>query len=502
MSDTETLTVHIRERENEEQDYQRPAILQEESASGSDAASESEDEAEESDSDSEDEVEDDTAALLTADVDAQILKTIAAIRSKDPRQEEVRDQAKKVTLKDYEHEVNVQYGGVVPEDKADEQPTVKTHSEEQEELKNAFKMAAEEGGDEDEEENFLQKPNLSNDSATAATAKEWQNIKENKNISEEDAFLVDFVLNRGWVDKGKPEDVKDVIDDVEDKDADEEHLDEVDRFESKYNFRFEEEGSSNIIGHARHVEGSLRRKQRKRQLQRERKKAKKEAAKKQKLEELSRMRNQKMKEIHDRLKEIQDITGNECEIHEETYFNSCCAHFLLALLAIGLDKIDLEGDFDPAKYDEQMSKLFDDEYYGGVDNEKPQWTDDIEGIEGMGEDETYGNDYYGDGDDEEIMMDADYLPGGEKYMASQKRKREDEDKDAGSDSKKESKKKFKELLDEYYSLNFEDIVGGDLPTRYKYRKIEPEDYGLTAADILLADDTELNKFVGLKQLAP
>ena len=50
-----------------------------------------------------------------------------------------------------------------------------------------------------------------------------------------------FVLNRGWMDTGKSQSKADGTDEQVDMDADEEYLDEVDRFESKYNFRFEEE---------------------------------------------------------------------------------------------------------------------------------------------------------------------------------------------------------------------------------------------------------------------
>jgi protein KRI1 len=50
-----------------------------------------------------------------------------------------------------------------------------------------------------------------------------------------------YVLNRGWVDKkGKQNPTYNEIVDV-DKDMDEQYLDDVDRFESKYNFRYEEE---------------------------------------------------------------------------------------------------------------------------------------------------------------------------------------------------------------------------------------------------------------------
>lgn len=156
-------------------------------------------------------------------------------------------------------------------------------------------------------------------------------------------------------------------------------------------------------------------------------------------------------------------------------------------LVVGLENVDLDADFDPEKHDAQMAEMFNDDYYNKEDTEKPTWDDDIEGVDDINYNE----------DDEDIMMDADYLPGGDKYQSTSENASEQ-----ASSSKKVLKKEVDDLLDQYYSLNFEDIIGGDLPTRFKYQKTEPEDYGLSPVEILLADDKELNKYVGLKTMAP
>lgn len=212
-------------------------------------------------------------------------------------------------------------------------------------------------------------------------------------------------------------------------------------------------------------------------------------------------------------------------------------------LVVGLDNIDLDGDFDPDSYDKQMTNVFNDDFYTGDDNEKPTWDDDIDtGLEeetAAVDGQEYGDDqeeYYEEGademeyptasnqDDEDIMMDADYMPGGEKYgqakeMAgkdkkSKKEKKKEKKKGKKTDldiiadaqgpiaeSKKSTKRALEKYMEEYYNLDYEDMIG-DLPTRFKYHKVDANSFGLSPVEILLADDKDLNQVTGLKSLAP
>lgn len=54
-------------------------------------------------------------------------------------------------------------------------------------------------------------------------------------------------------------------------------------------------------------------------------------------------------------------------------------------------------------------------------------------------------------------------------------------------------------LQEVAFINF--LIKG-LKTRFKYKDVEKEDYGLNDEAIIYADDRILNQFVGLKKLAP
>ncbi|RUS13475.1 hypothetical protein BC938DRAFT_477842 [Jimgerdemannia flammicorona] len=199
--------------------------------------------------DTEGEEEDETAEMLTPEVDAQIMKTIAAIRARDSRvydpqqkffsEEEIakaREQWKEkqskqkaqkpVTMKDYQRKVLFENGGYIEDEYNDEDPPAlksKTHVEEQEEMKNAFKNVVidddedEEGGflvkrtksraemeaEEDDYKKFLlesiavsvaHKAGWSPCFHTGAEAfQDWQNYKDNPNMDKDEAFLIESV---------------------------------------------------------------------------------------------------------------------------------------------------------------------------------------------------------------------------------------------------------------------------------------------------------------------
>lgn len=130
-----------------------------------------------------------------------------------------------------------------------------------------------------------------------------------------DGFLENYLEKQMWKEKDNrstrrhQSDSKDESEDENiDEDADE--LEEMERFESKYNFRFEElqdqqargggadsGGIVEVTGHARNIEGSMRRVDDKRKAQRESRKERKEKERRQQEAELRRLKNLKRQEV-------------------------------------------------------------------------------------------------------------------------------------------------------------------------------------------------------------
>lgn len=68
-------------------------------------------------------------------------------------------------------------------------------------------------------------------------------------LGEDEAFLRDYLISKQYDtdDVGRIPDYKEVVADIEEKEAEE---DRMDRFEQKYNFRFEEPGHESVSASA------------------------------------------------------------------------------------------------------------------------------------------------------------------------------------------------------------------------------------------------------------
>eukprot|EP00173_Palmaria_palmata_P001412 Plantae.Rhodophyta-Palmaria_palmata.ctg1783.p1 GENE.Plantae.Rhodophyta-Palmaria_palmata.ctg1783~~Plantae.Rhodophyta-Palmaria_palmata.ctg1783.p1 ORF type:complete len:416 (+),score=163.49 Plantae.Rhodophyta-Palmaria_palmata.ctg1783:762-2009(+) len=224
--------------------------------------------------------------------------------------------------------------------------------------------------------------------------------------------------------------------------------DQVDDFEHRYNFRFEEPGAAKVTSHARTVDGSMRRPDDRRKAAREARRLRKQHEKLLKTEEIKQLKNVKKREIESRLLALQEAAGDGADF---TGF-------------------DLDGDFDPDDFSQQMENRFGDDYYENED----------EAMKAVAK------------SDAVLASDVRLEP---KFSRGDGGEDEDGDEDGAN------REDVERLMDEYYALDYEDIIGGT-PIRFKYRKVEEDNFNMNAEDILATDDKELNRMASLKYLAP
>jgi protein KRI1 len=114
--------------------------------------------------------------------------------------------------------------------------------------------------------------------------------------------------------------------------------------------------------------------------------------------------------------------------------------------------------------------------------------------------EQFNDEYYNQDDDimkPEEMINDKY----DQYLADEDHEDTQDDHTPNQMTYRNIKDKKDSLLDELYQFDYEDIVAG-IPCRFKYRSVPAEDYGLTVEDIIEADESELNRYVSLKRIAP
>eukprot|EP00118_Oscarella_pearsei_P003520 m.14620 g.14620 ORF g.14620 m.14620 type:complete len:627 (+) comp25852_c0_seq1:22-1902(+) len=486
----------------------------------------------EDDESSSSELEDDDARGITKRNERDFLKTLSLLKSKDPRlqdknfklyesEEEESDggddlkehMSRPVRLRDFEREQLLKKGSLAGvEDGSDaasedaEDFRDLTYNEEQRQLKeNLKKVLAGEEDEQDEkepllklrrksekekrkeEENYLewlkgnQKAQVDKKVATDLSA--LQQFWTNPLIEQDEKFLRDYILNRGYVEEGDVDAIPtyEEVTATQHDSEDEEAVEEQEEFERKYNFRFEEPGGTALVSYPRTIPGSVRQDDDSRKKKRKERDERKVRQKEEKKEELKRLKNLKKKDIMEKLEKIKEITGNE---------------------TVGFDEDALDREFSPEEYDKMMQDNFDEEYYGlgEEDAEKPVFEIN-EGIDDYGNWDDWGGGDDDDGyhvDDSEFNMDAEYEPT-EEGCTLQK----NANKFAKALWKKKptfdpKEQKFEDYFDEYYQLDYEDMVGG-VPCRFKYRNVLPNDFGLSVDEILKCDPKELNKWASLKK---
>lgn len=395
----------------------------------------------------------------------------------------------------------------------------------------------------------------------AVLARFWT---DDESLDAGERFLRDYILNQAWrEDKAIPAwQAASGVDDEEDC----RQLEEAEAFEASYNFRFEEEGGCEIQGHPRVVADSVRQVDDKRKRARERKSQQKQEEQIRRQEELKRLKSLKRDEITAKIKHIQEVGGlddatvksvlnldadfdpeaHDAEMQQlfgkeydaEQEGRSClempesCADILSTAHETTAETL--------TKKQRKLLKL----------QKKRQRQN--EAVEGYAEEDTQHQDAVKP-EQRERRTDAG-CRNGEQPEGDEATQAEWWMCDACGKGIRGGKKRFdcttcdnftlckvcfrnvrhphqlvrrtvplhcsppkdfemaaptseasaelSDLLDEYFQLDYEDIIGGDLPTRFKYRKVEPGNYGLTTEEILNSTDAELNSKVSLKKLAP
>lgn len=470
---------------------------------------------------------------IDEEFDEEFFRALSLLKGKDPRifdknfhlfqkkeilKKQKHDKPKPIYMKDYERNLVLERGGKFSDEdeSANLSEKVSAYNEEQENLKKSFKEALGSSDDsESDADDLLQVRNktIKEEENAEADYVKWlkgeekevsEDVKKNMShlrnywndpkLDEGEKFLKDYILNKRYLDKDGSE-----IPTYEELTSgmlsdDEKMIAEQEQFEHKYNFRFEEPDEEYIKQYPRTIGDSLRRVDNRRKQKREDKTERRRKEREQRREELKRLKALKRKEIEEKFMKLKEISGQD---------------------EINLNEDDIESDFDPDKHDQKMKEMFNDKYYEVEEDQKPEFPYDEEldsenwnawTGEKMGESEEEGESISDNQEKSQSKMCANPKDdfANEMTIAAQPRKKvKKKSLFAKIISQPKpvydpSGKSFEEYLDEYYKLDYEDIVG-DIPVRYKYRKVIPNDFGLTVKEILAADDKELNRWCSVKK---
>lgn len=363
-----------------------------------------------------------------------------------------------------------------------------------------------------------------------------------------ETYLSNFMASRAWLPTSSGNGTThfqafDSDDSEEEKRAE--------QFEEAYNMRFEDPKTANekLQSFARDVgKYSVRRESEKkgaRQRARDREKEEREARRREREEEKARLRRLKIEEAEEkvsRIREAAGLRGKEVSIEEW--------------------RDVIEGDFDDAEWEEVMRRRFGEEYYAAPDQfgaddgaesgaakrkskvKKPKWEDDIDIkdlVPEFEEEESKKPAFTLSSEDEEgsengggVPVDPSASDDSEAAHPTKKRKRtkteipvdlptadqSDDSVPAHQSTKRKTKKdrtrskadsKRRSRLERRQIESLVDTTtlplaltnptaGASAGAGFRYRDTSPTTFGLSARDILFADDTQLNQYAGLKKL--
>ena len=469
---------------------------------------------------SSDEEEDDDGVLAAGVLDAEVQDTLAAIQRKDPRvydpsvkfytdaeQQPSEDLAiggkgpKAISLKDYHRKQLL--GGASEVEISQPQPS--SYVQQQQDLRlsivreihgSAGRTIISDDTERKEDEFLVEKPMKSN---TMATMKESKPHLESLDVEtadqNPDKYLANFFSNRAWVPNGVSR-----FQAFDSDDEEEEHR--ADKFEEAYNLRFENPANSNekLISHARDaaVRYSVRKENTKsRKKGREELRAKKEAEKQTRREEKARLRKLKVSELEYKLQKVRDAAGLSTDSLKDEDFSAL-----------------LDEAWDDARWNEIMQQRFGTGYYEGNDLidegrttiqgkkkfKKPKWDEDINIDDlvpefNLQEVEPDLESEHADNGDSNSTANSKTEP--TSRLHAQEGNLTGKRKDLRLE-----RREIENMVNESFDIDEKlHALGKKHLSFFRYRETSPTSWGLTSADILMADDSHLNQFAGLKKLA-
>lgn len=468
----------------EVEESSKPEVLKQEPAE--DKASEEE---EESQSESSSEEEDEYGELITEDVEKGINKVLAALKNNDTAQllnpevrffegaeqaadkENSEERHKPIYLKDY-HRMNILSGNPLKDEDEDEENTVdgkqsyvSQQNEEKsqllKEINDAF-QGDQENHSEDEDDGLLVKKERQT---------QVPEVKLPDPEKDGESFLKAFDQNHAWIPRKGD---KIIAGDMNEDDIEFDNA--VENFENAYNFRFEDPNSADIVSYARNQATLRRSDTTSRRRKRDETKHQKQVEREEKEKGIHKKKTEKVQKLTDVLEQLQKEYGKEID----------------AQLVEKITNTLLNSDFKDDQWDKVIGELFDAEFY--AEEGKPSWDEDDEIMSDFHKEKELDSNI-------DAEIDAEDPP----LKKDKKEKRKE----------KKSKKHLHEAVEnavEQNKLALIDEVEEERKSRartkeeqdikFRYREVSPESFGLTARDVLAADDIQLNKYIGLKKFAP
>ena len=492
----------------------------------------------ETESSSESEDEDDEGVLASGALDAEIDATLKAIRMKDPRVYDEKSifytdlgddeqanntssntKSKPMYLSDYHRRNLLENTNHIEE--VEQQPA--TYARQQDDLRSTIvqemhaaaedslvRGAQNENNDEDSGDDFLVRKPSKPDRVTKETPTKKIELDVENADKDPDTYLSNFLAARAWLPSAGAQ--------IQPFESDDEEADQrAEAFEEAYNMRFENPQTANekLMSHARDAAAkySVRKEStNSRKKARDAERARKELEKQEREEEKARLRKLQIAEAGEKVRKIKQAAGLRGEALKEEDWS--------ALLNEG---------WDDGRWEVEMKKRFGDEYYADHESEdgtekrkhrrrklrKPKWDEDID-INDLVPDfevnkeaveshlDFTDDDASGSATSNQNQNFAKHRR--DSTMASDTRKHKKADvKRERIEQKQEARKErrvIEKLVDE--KLNAEDTiagVGSRKTGHFRYRETSPLTFGLTARDILMASDGQLNQYFGLKKMA-